>query len=437
MKIFKKDSENFLSEFSKFLKNEGFIFQSNEIYGGLNGFYDFGPLGVLMKINLKNLWLEDVVFKEKNIYLLDSSLINSEKIFEASGHLENFYDNLVECYDCHLRFKEEEVKDKCPNCSSENISEPKKFNLMFKTQIGALGDQTGYLRPETAQGIFVNFLNVLNSTRAKLPFGIASLGKSFRNEINPRHFIFRLREFEQMELEFFTKPSESDYWFDYWLEKRFKWYLNLGIKEENIKKVEVPKEELPHYSKRNVDIYYKFSFGFQEIEGLANRTDYDLKKHSEFSGKDLRYFDPDSKEKYFPYVIEPSCGVERVIFAFLFDAFDVDSLNGSERIVLRLNPKIAPIKVAVFPLLSNKKELVEMAKQIYEELRTKFVTVYDESGSIGRRYRRQDEIGTPFCLTVDFDSLKNKDVTIRYRDSGFQERVPVKELEEFLKEKIK
>jgi glycyl-tRNA synthetase len=426
----------FLEKFINFLKNEGFIFQSNEIYGGVSGFYDFGPLGSLMKLNIKNLWLKDVVFSEKNVFLIDTSLINPKVVFEASGHLENFFDILIECKNCHLRFKKEEG-EKCPDCGSSNLTKPRKFNLMFQTKIGSTGKIDGFLRPETAQGVFVNFLNVLNSTRTKLPFGIANIGKSFRNEINPRNFIFRLREFEQMELEFFTKPQEADFWFNYWLEKRYNWYLSLGIKKENIKKVEIPKSELPHYSKRNVDLHYNFPFGFQEIEGLANRGDYDLKRHSEFSGKSLTYYDQKEKESYFPYVIEPSAGIERLVFAFLVDAFDEDEVDGKKRFVLRLNPKIAPIKFAVLPLLSNRKEIVRLAQDIYDNLRKEFICVYDENGSIGRRYRRQDEIGTPWCITVDFESLEKKDVTVRDRDSTKQERIKIEELEEFFLNKLK
>ena len=438
MKIINKNSDNFLSEFAKFLKNEGFIFQSNEIYGGVKGFYDFGPLGSLMKFNIKNLWLEDVVFKEKNIYLIESSILNPEKTFQASGHLENFFDELVECSKCHFRFRVDEIEnEKCPECGAKDLMPPRKFNLMFETQIGPTGSQKGYLRPETAQGVFVNFLNVLNSTRAKLPFGIASIGKSFRNEINPRNFIFRLREFEQMELEFFVYPEESNKWFDYWVDKRYSWYIKLGIKKENLLKVEIPKSELPHYSQRNIDLHYRFPFGFQEIEGIANRSNYDLLRHSQFSGQDLVFWDEKKKEKIIPYVIEPSAGVERLMMAFLVDAFDVDEINGQKRMVLRLHPKIAPIKVCILPLVTNRPQIVEMALKIYEELRLKFVCLYDDNGSIGRRYRRQDEIGTPFCLTVDFESLVRNDVTVRDRDSTLQERIHLKELENFLKEKLK
>jgi len=426
----------FLENFINFLKNEGFIFQSNEIYGGTSGFYDFGPLGSLIKINIKNLWLQDVVFNEKNIFLIETSLINPKIVFEASGHLENFFDILVECKNCHLRFKKEESKN-CPQCGSNNLTRPKKFNLMFQTKIGSTGKTEGYLRPETAQGIFVNFLNVLSSTRSKLPLGIASIGKSFRNEINPRNFIFRLREFEQMELEFFVKPNEADYWFNYWLEKRYNWYLKIGIKKENLKKVEIPKNELPHYSKKNVDIHYNFPFGFQEIEGIANRGDYDLQRHSKFSSKKLTYYDQKEKKSYFPYVIEPSAGVERIVFAILIDSIDEDEIDGKKRFVLRLNSKVAPLKFAILPLVSNKKEIVNFAKNLYEDLRKKFVCVYDENGSIGRRYRRQDEIGTPWCITVDFESLTKKDVTVRDRDTTEQIRIKIEDIERFFEEKLK
>ncbi len=440
-----------LEEIINICKQRGFVFQSGEIYGGLRGFYDFGHLGVLLKNKIKNLWLKDVVFKRDNIFLIESSIIGLRKIYEASGHIENFQDPLVECKNCHQRFRadhlmkgdygEVKIKDNkplCPVCGGE-LTEERKFNLMFKTYVGPVEElaNEAYLRPETAQGMFYNFKNVLISTRSKLPFGIAQIGKAFRNEITPKNFIFRIREFEQMELEFFVKPEEATKWFRYWVKERYNWYLKLKISKKNIRKREYSKEELAHYSSATTDIEYKFPWGFDELEGIANRTNYDLMRHSHFSGEELVYFDDKEKKKIIPYVIEPSAGVERLFLAILLEFYDEDEIEGEKRKLFRFPPFLAPIEVAVFPLLGNRKELVNAAKEVYQLIKEDFIVVYDENGSIGRRYRRQDEIGTPFCLTIDFQTLEDNTLTVRDRDTTQQERVKIDDVKNYLKEKLK
>ncbi len=440
-----------LEEIINICKQRGFIFQSAEIYGGLKGFYDFGHLGVLLKNKIKNLWLKEVVFKRDNIFLIESSIIGSRKIYEVSGHIESFQDPLVECKNCHNRFRadhlmkgdygEVKIKDNkplCPLCGGE-LTEERKFNLMFKTYVGPVEElaNEAYLRPETAQGMFYNFKNVLNSMRAQLPFGIAQIGKAFRNEITPKNFIFRMREFEQMELEFFVKPEEADKWFSYWVEERYNWYLKLKIKKENIRERKYSKEELAHYSSATTDIEYNFPWEFDELEGIANRTNYDLMRHSHFSGEELVYYDEKEKKKIIPYVIEPSLGVERLLLALLWEFYDEDEIEGEKRRIFRFPPFLAPIEVAVFPLLGNRKNLVEKAKEVYQLVKEDFISFYDENGSIGRRYRRQDEIGTPFCLTIDFRTLEDNTLTIRDRDTTKQERFKIEEIKDYLKEKIK
>jgi glycyl-tRNA synthetase len=427
-------------------KRRGIIFPSSEIYEGFGGVYDFGPLGVELKNNLKKVWWEEMINNHKDIVGLDAAILMNPQVWKASGHLSaGFADELLECKDCRKRFKLEEIKDgKCPECGGK-LSEPRKFNLMMKTYIGPVANEAAvaYLRPETCQGIYINFLNVLNSMRLKIPFGMAQIGKAFRNEINPKNFIFRTREFEQMEMEWFCRPKEADKYFDYWEEERLKWYQKLGIPKENLRAKEIPEEKRAHYAKRQIDIEYHFPFGWGEIEGVHNRGDWDLKNHSEYSGKDLSYAEEDGS-KYYPYIIETSVGVERSLFAFLSEAYQevkggrtttTESTKEVE-VLLKLPKSLAPIKVAVLPLVKNKQEIIKKAKEVYQLLRPHFICQYDEVGSIGRRYRRQDEIATCFCLTIDFESLKNNDLTIRNRDTMKQERVKIKDLVKVLKEKL-
>jgi glycyl-tRNA synthetase len=433
-------------------KRRGFVFPSSEIYSGFGSCYDFGPLGVELKNNIKKVWWEEMVQKQENIVGLDASILMSPKVWQASGHLSaGFADELVECKKCHKRFKLDELaKDVCPECEGE-LTEPKNFNLMMKTFVGAIEDEAAitYLRAETCQGIYVNFKNVLNSARMKIPFGIAQIGKSFRNEITPGNFIFRVREFEQMEMQYFVASPQSianspnDY-FEYWKEERLKWYLDLGIKKENLRAIEISENDRAHYAKRQIDIEYRFPFGWKEIEGIHNRGDWDLSNHSKYSGEELKYFDEATGKKYIPHVIETSVGVERILLAFLCEAYTeisggrtktTKSIKENE-IVLRLNKKLSPIKIAVLPLVKNKPELVKKAKEVYQMLKPRFNCQYDEAGSIGKRYRRQDEIGTLFCLTIDFESLEKNDLTIRDRDTMGQERIKIKNLLEILKEKL-
>jgi len=449
--------EDLMEKIVSLCKRRGFIFPSSEIYGGLANTWDFGPLGVEMKNNVKKAWWKKIVLERKNIIGLDSAIIMNSKVWEASGHVTGFADPLVECKSCHTRFRVDDLmkgkygevtmKDgypHCPLCGGE-LTEEKKFNLMFKTFFGPVEDKTHlvYLRPETAQGIFINFKQIATTSRQKIPFGIAQIGKVFRNEITPGNFIFRTREFEQMELEYFVKPKEDKKWYEYWQKERTKWYEDLGLKKINLRLREHAKKELAHYAKNCVDIEYQFPFsnedGWGELEGIANRTDYDLKNHLEHSGKDLKYFDEETKENYLPYVIEPSAGVERSLLAFLLNAYQEEQdEKGEKRIVLKLHSQLAPIKLAIFPLLKNNKDLKNLAQEIYQKLKLKlnFPIDYDEVGSIGRRYRRQDEIGTPWGVTVDHQSLEDKTVTIRERDTMKQERIKIEEIENFLREKL-
>ncbi|MFC2041042.1 glycine--tRNA ligase [Chloroflexota bacterium] len=418
-------------------RRRGFIFPSSEIYGGLSSCWDYGPLGVELKRNVKEAWWRAVVQERDDIAGLDASILMHPKIWEASGHLEGFADPLVECKGCHQRWRSDELEgDRCPSCGGE-LTEPRKFNLMFKTFMGPVEEDASivYLRPETAQGMFVNFQNVLNTTRKRLPFGIAQIGKSFRNEITTGNFIFRSREFEQMEIEFFVKPGTDDEWLKYWLEERLNWYVKLGIKKENLRLREHAKGELAHYARACYDIDYLFPMGWSELEGIANRGDFDLVQHASFSGKDLSYFDDETKEHITPYVIEPSAGVDRPLLAFLCDAYDEEQDKEGIRVVLRLHPALAPYKAAVLPL-SRREQLVSAARDIYADLRRCWMVGYDDAQSVGRRYRRQDEIGTPFCVTVDFQSLEDNQVTIRERDSMNQIRVPIAELKTTLQSKL-
>lgn len=427
-------------------KRRGFIFSGSDIYGGLESIYDFGPLGVLLKNNIKKLWWSEMIEKRDDIVGCDSAIFLNSKVWEASGHISGFHDLMVECLKCQKRFRLDKLQDKekCPDCFG-NFSQPKKFNLMFKTFFGPAegSENTVYLRPETAQGIFVNFAFIQETMRMKLPFGIAQIGKAFRNEITTGSFIFRVREFEQMEMEYFIQPPNipnskflsPDYWFEYWVQQRYRWYIEaLGIKKENLNLKPYKKEELAHYASATTDIEYNFPFGFSEIEGIAARTDFDLKQHEKYSGKNLKYFDSDLKKSFIPYVIEPSSGVERIALAILCDAYKEEEVKGENgmienRIVLKFKPALAPIKIAVLPLVKNKPEIVKKAKEIFKAIKIKYgLVMYDEVGSIGKRYRRQDEIGTPYAITIDFDSLKDGSFTIRNRDTMKQERITLKEL---------
>jgi len=440
--------KDLMSKIVSLCKRRGFIFPSSGIYGGFGSGYDFGPLGVEMKNNIKKAWWDEMTKFHENIMGLDAAILMSPKVWQASGHLSaGFADELVECKGCHKRFRANEIKGKkCPECNGE-LMEPRKFNLMMKTFVGPVEDEAAvtYLRAETCQGIYMNFENVLNSMRLKIPFGVAQIGKAFRNEITPKDFIYRIREFEQMEMQWFCHPKDAGKYFDYWLNERINWYLKLGIKKENLRIREIPEKERAHYAKRQIDIEYKFPFGWHEIEGIHNRGDWDLSNHSKYSGQDLRYYDEETKEKYFPHIVETSVGVERSLFAFLCDAYQeiaggrtkTTKATKEVEILLKLDKKIAPIKIAVLPLVRNKPELVKKAKEVYQLLKPHFVCQYDELGSIGRRYRRQDEIATIFCLTVDFESLKQDDLTIRDRDTMKQERVKIENLVKVLEKKLK
>ncbi|MDK2814752.1 MAG: glycyl-tRNA synthetase [Thermoanaerobacter sp.] len=446
-------------------KNRGFVFPGSEIYGGLANTWDYGPLGVELKNNIKRMWWKRFIQQSPYNVGIDSAILMNPEVWVASGHVSSFSDPLMDCKECKSRFRadqliEDYIKEKglnisiegwtneqmmefikehkvsCPKCGAHNFTDIRKFNLMFKTYQGVTEDSKSevYLRPETAQGIFVNFKNVQRTTRKKMPFGIGQIGKSFRNEITPGNFIFRTREFEQMELEFFCKPGEDMEWFSYWRKYCMDWLLEFGLKEENLRFRDHKKEELSHYSTATTDIEYNFPFGWGELWGIANRTDFDLRQHMEHSGVDLSYMDPVTGEKYIPYCIEPSVGVDRLMLAFLIDAYEEEELeDGETRVVLRLHPALAPIKAAVLPL---SKKLSENAYKLYDQLRNKFVVDYDETGSIGKRYRRQDEIGTPFCITYDFDSENDHCVTIRDRDTMQQVRIKIEEVEKYLEERL-
>lgn len=416
-------------------KRKGFVFQGSEIYGGLAGTWDYGPRGVQLKNNIKNLWWRMFVNERDDMFGLDAAILMNEKVWEASGHTgAGFADPVVECTKGH-RFRADHLEDKstCPECG-EALGEEKNFNLMFETKVGAEGGTRSYLRPETAQGIFVNFKNVVDSMSPKLPFGIAQIGKAFRNEIAPRDFVFRVREFEQMEIEYFVRPNEWETHFDHWQSEIHRWMDAIGLTREKVHEFEVPENERAHYSKRTIDFEFDFPFGRKELYGLAYRTDFDLKNHSEHSGESLSYLDEETGERIIPHVIEPSLGVDRTVLAVLVSAFREDELGGEKRTYLALNPSIAPVKACVSPLLKNKPELVEKAREVYRALKERVPQiVWDDNGNIGKRYRRQDEIGTPFCITIDFDTLGEKPelkdtVTLRHRDSGEQERLNIEEV---------
>ncbi len=418
-------------------KRRGFIFQSSEVYGGLASCWDYGPLGVELKRNIKNYWWKKVVQERDDMVGIDASIMMHPQVWVASGHVANFSDPLVECKNCRHRFRSTDIDlTACPDCGGQ-LTEPRMFNLLFKTHMGPVEDEanTIYLRPETAQAQFVNFLNVQATTRKKLPFGIAQVGKSFRNEITTGNFIFRTREFEQMEIEYFVKPGTDMEWFDYWVNERLNYYIGMGIRKENLRLRKHDDEELAHYAKGCFDVEYKFPIGWSEIEGIANRGDFDLTQHSKHSGKMLDYFDEEKNERYIPYVIEPSSGVDRTLLAVLVDAYDEEPADKEVRTVLHIKPELAPIKVAILPLSRNEK-LAPKSKEVYALLRPHFMTQYDDAQSIGRRYRRQDEIGTPYCVTIDFQSLEDNQVTIRDRDSMQQDRVPIPELLDALRAKF-
>ena len=415
-------------------KRRGFIFQSSEIYGGINSCYDYGPLGVELKKNIKELWWKSMVYERADVEGLDASILMHPRVWEASGHVEGFTDPLVDCKNCKMRWRADQIdlEKGCPNCGGE-LTEPRMFNLMFKTFMGPVEDDAHvvYLRPETAQGIYVNFHNVRESMRKKVPFGIAQIGKAFRNEITPGNFIFRTREFEQMEMQYFVKPGTDEEWFEYWKEERFKWYDRLGINKDKLRFHQHGPDELAHYAKAAFDIEYEFPFGWSEIEGIHNRTDFDLSRHQEYSGKDLRYYDQEADEKYIPYVVETSTGVDRLMLTTLVDAYTEEE----DRVVLRFKPYLAPIKAAVLPLV-KRDGMPEIARKIEADLRKRFKVFYDEGGSIGRRYRRQDEIGTPYCITVDSQTLEDGTVTIRERDSMEQIRIDKSRVLEYISERV-
>ena len=440
-----------MDELVSLCKRRGFIFQSSEVYGGLQGMYDFGPLGVELKNNLKSAWWKSMVYERDDVEGLDASILTNQLVLNYSGHEDTFTDPLVDCRSCKARWRADQIEEACPKCGSKDLTDPRPFNLMFKTNVGPVEDEASiaYLRPETAQQIFTNFKNIVDSTSRSLPFGIAQIGKAFRNEITPRNFIFRVREFEQMELEFFVQPGEDNFWHDKWIEERSKWWEKQGVSKKKIKFLEVPKDELSHYSKRTVDLMYKFPHGEEELEGIANRTDFDLGSHSKNqeqlniqsevrkntdSNSRLAVQDKDSNEWIVPFVIEPSAGVERGVLAILNEAYKVEELDdGKERIVLALKPHLSPIKAAVIPLKKNNEDLVSLAKKVKDELQSlgKGRVLLENTGNIGKSYRKHDEVGTPMCITVDFDSLESNTVTIRDRDSMDQKTIQIHKLTQY------
>ena len=433
---------NLMEKIVSLCKRRGFIFPGSEIYGGLANTWDFGPLGVELKNNIKRLWWDRFVHRRDDMFGIESAIIMSPKVWEASGHLREFKDPLIECKTCHSRFRADGIKKSCPNCGGRTFTEAHQFNLMFQTFIGALQDESAiaYLRPETAQGMFVNFKNILDTTRRTLPFGIAQIGKAFRNEITPGNFIFRTREFEQMEIEYFIPepdPENDETWrkyFEEWQLQMMQWIRDVGINPEHVAQNTIEAGERAHYSAHSVDFEYQFPFGQEELYGLAYRTNYDLKNHEKHSGANLKYKSADKEEApYWPHVIEPTWGVERTVLALLLDGYQEDG----DRIILKLKPGLAPYKVAVFPLLANKPELVSLARKIYDDLRKYFTTAWDDRGNIGKRYYSQDEIGTPFCITVDFESLEKGDVTVRDRDTTKQERITISKLEGYLRDALR
>ena len=434
------DNTGLFEKIVNLTKRRGFVFPSAEIYGGFRSTYDYGPVGVLMLRNVKNAWWRSMVQMRTDVVGIDAAILSPPAVWEASGHLANFTDPLVDCRACGTRHRQDKLDDPdtCPNCGAKGqFTEPRQFNLMFKTHAGPVEEDAAvaYLRPETAQGMFTNFANVLNTSRKKPPFGIAQVGKSFRNEITPQNFVFRTREFEQMELEFFVPPAEADQWYEYWCKERLQWYVEHGIPADKLRLRDHAPDELSHYSRGTADVEFLFPWGWDELEGIANRGDYDLTQHSKHSGEKLDYFDPTTNERYVPHVIEPAAGATRTMMAFLMAAYDEEEVRGETRTVLRLHHRIAPYQIAVLPL-SKKDTLLPPAQEVLGQLQPHFMCDYDETQAIGRRYRRQDELGTPYCVTIDFDTLDDKAVTIRERDSMEQERVPIAELLAWFRERL-
>ena len=421
-------------------KRRGIIFQNSEIYGGVQGFYDYGPIGSLMKLNWKNLWWQDNVIKRRDVVGIDGSIITHPKVWEASGHVKNFADIMVECKSCHKRFRPDLLDDpsKCPECGGQ-FTEGRKYNILFETDIGVIESekQHAYLRGEACQTIYLDFKNIIDSTRVKIPFGIAQIGKAFRNEITPKNCLYRTREFEQWDIQFFVEPKEMDKWFEYWKENRLSWYQKFFNNPEKLRLREHTKDELAFYAKKAFDIEYNAPWGWAEMEGIHWRADYDLTQHSKFSGEDLNYTDPNTKEKYVPYITETSGGVDRSFFFLLLDAYKEETdEKGETRVCLKINPKISAYKIAIFPLAANKPELIEKANTIYQILSTKYSVDYDDSSNIGKKYRRQDEIGTPWCLVVDYQTLEDDTVTIRDRDTMEQIRISASEVDSWLENKL-
>lgn len=436
----KKEENQVMENIISLAKRRGFIFQGSEIYGGLAGTWDYGPLGVALKNNVKNLWWKRFVLDRDDMYGMDAAILMNQNAWKASGHVAGFSDPLIECTKCKKRFRADHLDDrsKCPECGGK-LGEPRQFNMMFKTYVGAIesDDSISYLRPETAQGMFVNFKNILDTFHPKLPFGMAQIGKAFRNEIAPRDFIFRVREFEQMEIEYFVAPHAWKETFEHFVKEVHAFIADVGIDAKKVSEHEIAPGDLAHYSKRTIDFEFEYPFGTKELYGLAYRTDFDLKAHSGVSKVDLSYYDEDKKERFVPHVIEPSFGVDRTVLAVLTSTYAEDELGGEKRVYLRLSPKVAPVKVSVFPLLKNKPELVAKAQEIWKVLKSEFGSVmYDEAGSIGKRYRRQDEIGTPYCVTIDFDTIEKGTVTVRDRDTGAQEAIKLDDLVSYLAQKL-
>ncbi len=428
-------ADDLMDKIVRLCKHRGFVFPSAEIYGGFRSTYDYGPLGVNLLRNVKSAWWRSMVQLRDDVVGLDASILSPPAVWKASGHLANFTDPLVDCRACHERWREDKIDGVCPNCGSRDLTEARAFNLMFKTHAGPIEDEghIAYLRPETAQGMFVDFLNVLTTTRKKPPFGIAQVGKSFRNEITPQNFVFRTREFEQMEMEYFVPPNEGKMWHDYWLEERFNWYTSLGIPADKLRLRHHRDDELSHYSSATADVEFLFPWGWDELEGIAYRTDFDLNAHSLASGQRLDYFDQSTGQRYVPHVVEPAAGATRTMMAFLLAAYDADEVAGEVRSLLRLHWRLAPYQVAVLPL-SKKESLTPLAREVLKMIQPHFMCDYDVTQGIGKRYRRQDEVGTPWCVTIDFDSLEDRSVTVRDRDTTSQTRVPISDLIKFLQE---